>query len=200
MQFILHLDIHFQLFICLWSVVHHHLPQKFILSFRHSFASSKLFNVSLQVYWLFQLDYSWILGPFHPLDFFLLSYKLYTFVWSAVHSFTSTILPYKFHINYTQLFQYIYCLQFPLHTTSFYTACHLTIFTHVFIFYLSKVSMGLIHSNLGSFITTHITLFLLCGTLIYKPTTCTIFFKIPAFIRHIIDPTLFYLLLCLYSH
>ena len=73
-QFILCLGIHFQLFICLWFVVHHGLPQKFILCFRLSFASSKLFNVhcepSLQVYWLFQLHYSRILGPLHSSYFF----------------------------------------------------------------------------------------------------------------------------------
>ena len=66
MQFILRLDIHFQLFICLWFVVHHCLPQKFILCFRLSFVSLKLFNVhcerSPQVYWLFQLDYSLVLS------------------------------------------------------------------------------------------------------------------------------------------
>ena len=87
--------------------------------------------------------------------------------------------PYTVYISTIQvshhLFQYIYFLQFPLHTASFHTAFHITIFTRVFISYFIKVSMGLIHFNLGSFITAHITLFLLCGPLILKLTTCTIF-------------------------
>ena len=132
------------------------------------------------------VHYSRILGPFHPSYFFLLSHIFYTFVCLTVHSKhpckVHNALPYKFHINYIQLFQYIYFLQFPLHTASFHTAFHIIIFTYVFIFYLIKVSMGLIHSTLGSFITTHITLFFLYGLLILKLTTCTIFLKIPAFI------------------
>ena len=102
MQFILHLDIHFQLFICLWSVVPHGLLQKFILCFRLSFAS--MFNVhcecSLQVYWLFQLDYSWILGPFHPSDFFLLSHKFYTFLCGP--PYTVSLLQF-YHTNFTSI-------------------------------------------------------------------------------------------------
>ena len=107
------------------------------------------------------VQYSWILGTFHPSDFFLLSYIFYTFVWSTIHSFTITILPYKFHINHIQLFQYIYFLQFPLHTASFHTAFHITIFIFVFIFYLIKVSMGLILLLLGH-LSQHTSLYFFC--------------------------------------
>ena len=47
---------------------------------------------------------------------------------------------YKFHINYTQLFQYI-CLFYNIQYIQYTASFHTTIFIFIFIFYLIEVSI-----------------------------------------------------------